>query len=414
MPKLALQQGLVNTSTCPEGKKKVDYFDTKVRGLYLEIRSSGTRTFYLRYTDKWGKIKSIKISNNADLKLKEVRLIAESLRSDIARGVDPAAEQNKHKSTMLFEELVSDYYEPYAITYKKSYHNDASNLKNHILPVIGKLRLDQITPANIEQIVKRRLDRGGAPGSANLSLILVKYIFNLAISRWEVNGLEKNPAANIKALPSLNTKERYLSPEESIRLAAAVNNSKCKMLRFIFPMLLLTGARKREVLDAVWQDIDFEDQTWLIKRTKNGKPRQAFLCHQLLDMLFFLRSLNYSSTYVFPNPRSGQPYKNIFTAWRNARERAGMATFRLHDLRHSFASMLINEGRSLYEVQKLLGHTSSTMTQRYAHLAKDTLREAAGVASSKVTTVIDTSDLGGVTRDETADVDDEQLQLHLL
>jgi integrase len=414
MAVVLLTQKYIDNYTCPTGVKKCTLFDTKIKKLFVEVRTSGTKTYHLRYTNKYGKTCQIKLGLSTTISLSEARQLAQKNKTNVAMGSDPLEEKKKLANMITFQQLVDLHYIPYAKLHKKSWRGDVSNLNNHILHILATKYVGEITHNDIEHVVRTRVNSGGSKSSANLSLILIRHIFNLAINVWRIPGITINPSKGIPMLKVNNCRDRFLQPEEVIRLNISLRNSPCKMLKYIVSVLLLTGARKREVLDSVWKDIDFEDQTWLIKRTKNGKPRQAFLCHQSLDMLFFLRSLNYSSTYVFPNPRSGQPYKNIFTAWRNARERAGMATFRLHDLRHSFASMLINEGRSLYEVQKLLGHTSSTMTQRYAHLAKDTLREAAGVASSKVTTVIDTSDLGGVTRDETADVDDEHLQLHLL
>ena len=412
MAVVLLTQKYVDCYSCPTEVKKVGLFDTEVQRFFVEVRASGTKTYNLRFTNKYRKTCQIKLGLSSVISLREARQLARKYKTDIAMGIDPLEERRQLANMITFQQLVDVHYIPYAQLHKKSWRGDVSNLNNHILKILGKKHVGEITHDDIGHVVHIRVNGGGSKSSANLSLILIRHIFNLAINLWSIPGITLNPSKGIPMLKVNNCRDRFLQPEEVIRLNIALRNSPCKMLKYIVSVLLLTGARKREVLDSVWKDIDFEDQTWLIKRTKNGKPRQAFLSHQLLDMLLFLRSLNYSSTYVFPNPRSGQPYQNIFTAWRNARERAGMATFRLHDLRHSFASMLINEGRSLYEVQKLLGHTSSTMTQRYAHLAKDTLREASGVASSKVATVIETSDLGGVLCDET--VDDEQLQLHLL
>jgi site-specific recombinase XerD len=90
------------------------------------------------------------------------------------------------------------------------------------------------------------------------------------------------------------------------------------------------------------------------------------------------------SAYAFANPKTGKPYKHIFTAWDTARKKAGLSDLRIHDLRHSFASALINSGRSLYEVQKILGHTQVKTTQRYSHLSQESLVAAANTASPVV------------------------------
>ena len=152
------------------------------------------------------------------------------------------------------------------------------------------------------------------------------------------------------------------------------------MLRFIMPMLLMTGARKQEVLDAQWGDFDLERRLWRVPISKSGKARHVPLSNGVLRMLPNLPRVGHCP-YLFPNPATGKPYVTVFRAWDTARKKAGLPKVRMHDLRHSFASFLINGGRSLYEVQRILGHTQSKTTQRYAHLRHDTLLDAADAAT---------------------------------
>ena len=140
---------------------------------------------------------------------------------------------------------------------------------------------------------------------------------------------------------------------------------------------------KREVLDARWEDFDFESRLWKIPVTKSGKPRYVPISDGLIAILKSVPRLA-GSRYVFPNPDTGKPYVTIFYSWNTARQRAGLPDVRIHDLRHSFASILINSGRSLYEVQHLLGHTQSKTTERYAHLQRETLLNAANVVANMV------------------------------
>jgi integrase len=148
-----------------------------------------------------------------------------------------------------------------------------------------------------------------------------------------------------------------------------------------------TGARKREALDARWEDFDFERRLWRIPTTKLGKPRHVPLSDGVLSLLTSMpRSLK--SPYVFANPKTGKAYVSFFASWDTARTKAGLSDVRVHDLRHSFASLLINSGRSLYEVQKLLGHTQIKTTQRYAHLAPETLLDASNAATHAVGSVM--------------------------
>ena len=164
---------------------------------------------------------------------------------------------------------------------------------------------------------------------------------------------------------------------------ADYRDSVCKglALEAIVCFLLLTGARKREALDARWEHVDWEQRQWLIPYSKNGHRRYVPLSDSALVLLRRRQLHAGKSEWVFANPETGRPYSNIHYSWNWARQRAGLEGLRNHDLRHSFASFAINAGRSLYEVQQLLGHRSSAMSQRYAHLAQDTLLAASNAAA---------------------------------
>jgi integrase len=152
------------------------------------------------------------------------------------------------------------------------------------------------------------------------------------------------------------------------------------MLRHIVPMLILTGARKREVLDAKWEDFDVNRRIWRIPMSKSGKARHVPLSDGALHILS-TTPRDVTSAWAFANPDTGKPYVSIFYAWNTARQSVGLADVRVHDLRHSHASFLVNAGRTLYEVQHILGHTQVKTTQRYAHLSHDTLLDAANAAT---------------------------------
>ena len=158
------------------------------------------------------------------------------------------------------------------------------------------------------------------------------------------------------------------------------------MLQYIIPMLILTGARKREVLDARWEDFDYERKLWRIHTTKLGKPRFLPMSDGVIQLLDSVP--RHDCVWSFPNPKTLKPYVSIFYAWNTARKRAGLEDVRIHDLRHSFASFLVNAGRSLYEVQRLLGHTQIKTTQRYAHLSHDTLLDATNTVTSTLSSML--------------------------
>jgi integrase len=166
-----------------------------------------------------------------------------------------------------------------------------------------------------------------------------------------------------------------MTPQEAQRLVGSIHADKNQIAAKAIMLLLLTGARRREVTRARWEDVDWEKRTLLVPVSKSGKPRAIALSAAAIALLRTAAS-DSASPYIFPTQLSG-----LFCQWNRIRRRAGLADVRLHDLRHSFASFLVNQGVSLYVVQSLLGHSQIRMTQRYAHLAPQTLLDAAEVAA---------------------------------
>jgi integrase len=255
-------------------------------------------------------------------------------------------------------------------------------IRNHIVPKLGALHMGQITPPDVAVFVERMKAENYASGTCNRALVLLRYGFALAL-RWKVPGVDHNPVKEIKNLKDDNKIERYLTEQQTIELLNAVRQSESEMLQFIVLFLIYTGARKREVLDARWRDIDWAQKSWRIPKTKSGKVRHIPLSTGAMKLLEHLR-LKVRDGFlaeqaIFANPKTGEPFVSFFFSWNNARIRAGLPDLRIHDLRHSFASYLVNAGRSLYEVQELLGHADIKTTSRYAHLSRERLVAAVEV-----------------------------------
>lgn len=379
MAKINLTPAFVKTATCPEGRKKAEYFDKDTNGLSLEVRVSGGRTYYRRYRDCRGRIRQVKLGDARDLPLSDARRLAERIGKQVAMGEDPLEKKRETRSVPTFADFIEKHYMPYIRSYKRSWLTDVSLLKNHLLPALGKRYIDEVTREDIVRVHQGRLANGAKPGTANRVLIMLRYIFNLAI-RWEVSGVKANPTKGVPLFEENNLKERFINSDEARRLYEAVCASPNPMLKHIVPLLILTGARKREVLDAKWEDFDFSRRIWRIPMTKTGKARHVPLNDGALQILSTMPR-DMSCPWVFANPDTGRPFVSIFCAWDTARNKAGLSDVRIHDLRHSFASLLINSGRTLFEVQRLLGHSQVKTTQRYAHLSQDTLLAAANAAT---------------------------------
>ncbi len=378
MAKIMLTPAVVSTASCPAQSRRIDLFDEKTKGLVLEVRPSGGKTYYLRYLDQRSRSRQVKLADVRDVTLAQARQLADSTRNKIAMGIDPIAEKTVLRSVPTLEDFFYQRYMKYVKGYKRSWDTDESLFRNHVMPLIGKKHLDEVSKDDIISMLHGRRADGAALGSANRLVILMRYMFNLAL-KWEVPGITKNPASGVTLFEDPPTKERFLTVEEAQRLYSSVQDSENSMLQYIVPMLILTGARRSEVIRAQWSDFDMLKLSWRIPFTKAGRPRHVPMSDGVIRLLESIPRMT-GCPFVFPNPKTKKPFVSIYYSWHTARTQAGLADVRLHDLRHSFASFLVNNGRSLYEVQKILGHTQIKTTQRYAHLSQDTLLDAANVA----------------------------------
>ena len=387
MPVLNLHPQLLINLECPPSQRKVDYRDSHCKGLLLEVRSSGGRTWYLRYVSARGQRRQLRLGDQCDLSLAQARRMAEQHRNQVALGNDPSQERQDLRSLPTFAEFADEQLLPFFKVSKRSWKWDASLLRCHLIPAFGTKTLDAVTRTDVLAFQVTKLDSGLAPGTVYRIMVLLRHCYKLALD-WEVPGVKSNPCLKVPLPKVEQSRERFLSTDEAQRLLTAVRQSKNHELESIICFLLLTGARKREVLDARWENVDWQQRQWLIPFSKNGHRRYVPLSDSALVLLRRRQLDAQGSPWMFANPETGKPYSNIHYSWDWARQRAGLEGLRIHDLRHSFASFAINAGRSLYEVQQLLGHRSSTMTQRYAHLAQDTLLAASNAVVAALDGVV--------------------------
>jgi integrase len=288
---------------------------------------------------------------------------------------------------MTFRTFFEERYLPQARITCRSLDAEISTVNRNILPIIGDKPLREITRGQVTALIHGLATKGQAATTVNRTLAHIKAIFNRAIE-WEIDSIEKNPAKGVKPLPDRKRHERYLSPEEAQQLLQVVSKSQNKLLPYIVALLLLTGCRRREVLEARWEYIDLERGLLTIPLSKNGKPRHVplspaarnILIKSKLIVIELLGCEEAGNGWVFPNPKTKKPFLKMQTGWMRARQLAGLEGLRVHDLRHSFASALVNRGMTLYDVKEALGHSSVVTTQRYAHLAPQRLMQAVSAA----------------------------------
>lgn len=379
MPVVTLSAEFVRTVICPEGKKKENYYDTSITGFILEVRCSGGKTYALRYVDPHGKQIQHKIGDAKDITFDKAKNAAKMIRSRVVLGEDPAAEKRNKRECPTLEEFVRDRYFPYVKGYKRSWKSDDSIFRNHILPRFGSCHLDEISQQAVTEYYYGMLAKEYAKATCNRVVVHLRFLFNLA-RKWKIPGADVNPVAEIKLVDPNNARERFLTADETKRLHSELEKSDNPQLKNIISLLLLLGCRKRELLDSKWQDFDLDRRSWRIPMSKSGKARHVPLSHAALSVLSQLPRWE-SCPYVVPNPKTLRPYTCVFRSWDTARKAAGLPEVRLHDLRHSMASNLVNNGRSILEVSKILGHSQIKTTQRYAHLSQETLLAAVDVAA---------------------------------
>jgi integrase len=381
MPIVELTSIFVRKASCPPGQRKIDYFDSQQKGFLVEVRCSGRKTYYQRYCDERGRERQFKIGRADILTTEQARRSGRAILARALLGENPQARRVQLRAIPRLGEFVSDNYLPFVATYKRSWRTDETVLRRHVLPSLGGFGLDEITADRVVALVGRMRQDGYATGTSNRVVVILRYIYNLAI-KWKVPGITENPTTGIEMSPEVQ-RNRFLTKEEAQELVAALAaDENCTAANAIL-LLMLTGARRNEITHAKWEHVLWNERKLLVPLSKSGKPRWISLGASAMSLLNSLPR-NDGNEYIFPSPVTGRPSPSLWFPWRRIRARAGIEDVRLHDLRHSFASFLVNEGVSLYVVQALLGHANARTTQRYAHLVADTLAQATEIVDGIV------------------------------
>jgi len=373
---------ILHNLQCPPGKQRIEFCDTEVPGLYIEVRSTrpGRGSWYLRYRSKEGKTCHQKIARTTDIDLAEARRQAKLLRADIvANGADPRAEEKAKRAVLTVSDYFEKHYLPHAKAHKRSWMRDETLYRIRIKPKFGDRRMNQLTRHELQTFLSELAAEGMAPASADHHLKLMRHAFNLAID-WGM--LDANPAIRIKLFNADNKLENYLDEDELGRLIGVLKTDSNRGVCNIAMFLLSTGARLNEALKAKWCDIDRTHRVWKIPAaiSKSKKVRSVPLNDSALSVLDELGSEG-EHEHLFVNMKSGEAYTAVHKTWNRLRLKAKLPNLRLHDLRHQYASLLVSSGHTLYEVQQILGHSDPAVTQRYAHLSTERLQKAANSAS---------------------------------
>ena len=289
----------------------------------------------------------------------------------------PGQKRRTKAAKKTLRAFVEDIYLPHMRLRKRSWTVDARLASRFIYPTFGNREIRNIRAIEVERWLDR-LTNKLAPSSCNRVLAVFKTICSLAV-RQGIVPASASPCSGVFSLKLQTPRERYLSPNEAVRLMTILEQSERQEAQAL-RLLLLTGARKSEILKARWENVHLDLHMISVPISKSGKTRYIFLSDAARDILAGLKSRG-KSPWLFPGRSSRKPISDIFAYWKEVRDKLNLADVRIHDLRHTFASFLVNAGHTLYEAQKMLGHADPRTTMRYAHLGQDALVTAAETVS---------------------------------
>jgi integrase len=412
-----LADKMVKAMEAPAIGNRITY-DVDVKGFGVRITSAGARAFILNYR-AGGRERRITIGSFPDWNTTAARDRAKELKREVDNGGDPMGERHERRAAPTVNALADRFVDEHLSKRRATTARDyGSILRLYIRPQLGTMQVADLRHSDVEKL--HRLISKTAPYQANRTVAVLSKMLSLAV-KWEMRT--DNPARGIERAPE-EKRERFLSPAEIARLADALAGYKEKVSATAIRFLLLTGARRGETLAARWSEFDLEAGVWVkpSAHTKTKKVHRVPLSAPSLVLLTELRA-KVPAPCPFLFPTSLHPAKDakgnatfihltdIKKAWAVVSKAAGLGAevakvtatgkpvldvagkpvlewqpdTRLHDLRHTFASILANAGLSLPLIGRLLGHTQSATTQRYSHFFDDPLREATERVGAVVT-----------------------------
>ena len=384
-------------------------WDAELKGFALRVAPSGTKTYILRYRPRGlgaaAPKRFIVIGRHGPLTPDEARARARSLLGKVAAGGDPAKEQVRQAEGITVARLVDLFIAEHVEAKRKAAtaRGYSAILRAHLVPRFGKRAAEAITSGEIAQLHHSLRER---PFQANRLLAIVGSMYGFAAKRGLV-ARGTNPILGLERFRE-RSRERYLTTEELRRLgetlrlgetaglpwkdddekpaskhlpsAASRRTLLSKEVVLAFRLLLFTGARLREILHLEWHHVDMERGLLLLPDSKTG--RKTIVLSALATAL--LRSAGRTSRYVVPGALPDTPRADLKKPWLAIQRHAGLEGVRLHDLRHTFASIGAGASLGLPLVGKLLGHTQPATTARYAHLDADPLRRATDLIGAQL------------------------------
>lgn len=407
MPKGRVTKRAVDALECPPGKDRAFLWDDALAGFGVAAFASGKKVYVVQYRSN-GRSRRATIGDHGRLTPDEARREARKLLGAVETGSDPIEDRRAARAVRTFDQVAEEFLEIHARAKRKARTAEEYRrvLELHVLPALGAKRIVDVKRADVAKIHAKM---ASTPAVANKVLAIISAAWNWAARRDEVVA-GSNPAQGIEFY-RIQSRERFLGTEELARLGDALRRGETEGLpwtvdegkstarhaprpenrRIVLDpfaaaairLLLFTGARLREILHARWEQVDFERGLLNLPDSKSGK-KSIILSAPALAVLASLPRIA-GNPHIVPGKTDGQPRTDLKRPWAAVTTAAGLEGMRIHDLRHSFASVGASAGMGLPIVGKLLGHSRPETTARYAHLDADPLRKAADAIAATIT-----------------------------
>ncbi len=368
-------------------------WDDELSGFGLKVTPAGRKVYLVQYRlgGRKGRVRRVTIGVHGRVTPEQARMEAKRLLGLVAAGHDPAEDkqQGKNKPTLgsLFELFLDEHVDAKLKASTAKEYRRRYNL--YIAPAFGNRDIASVNRADIARFHISLRDK---LYQANVTLALLSKFFNWTEQHgYRADG--SNPCRHVQKYKE-QRRERFLSPQELARLGEALaeaetNKTTSPHVIAALRLLVLTGARLSEILTLKWSYVEFDNILLRLPDSKTG-AKVIYLNAPALQILSDLPRLE-GNPFVICGGKAGARLVNLQKPWRRIREAAGLDDVRIHDLRHSFASVAAGSGQSLPVIGALLGHTQPQTTARYAHLAADPLRAASDAIGGRIADAMGTA-----------------------
>jgi integrase len=339
-----------------------DFFlwDEELKGFGVRVLPSGQKTFLVQYKAA-GRTRRVKLGRFGPLTADDARKLAKTTLGNVAKGEDPAAAIAADRASPTIEEVCDRFLESHVkkrlkLSTQKHYE---WTLETHVKPIWGKRKIADIDSSDAVKLHEGLSDR---PYQANRTIAVLSKMFKLT-EAWRLRPKGSNPCKEVERYKE-HWRKRYLTAAELRRLFKVLEGWDNQYAASAIRLLILTGCRLGEIQTLKWDYID--DGYIRLPDSKTG-ARNIQLTDEVRDVLSRVKRLN-SNPYVIVGAEFGEHYKNLQSAWRKIRTKAGLEDVRIHDLRHTYASHAIAGGEELPMVKELMGHKNINTTMGYVHL----------------------------------------------